>query len=541
MPVRPPLPARSSVLPPFRRLALPALVVLALSGCATQEFVTREIGQSNERITGIEAWFKSVNQGLDSQANRLRDLEARLERAENAQAGLTGRVDETRADLAGTGLRLVRLSGEVAGLKQRVDSVSSEAGRAHDRLESQDARLASVGRRLEGTVAGLSAAEVRIGALERQGLVSSPASMPASSQATPEPASPAWSPAPAKLEVEAPTAPVASAAVVLAPATVAPAAEPAAPVAAATNLPGETVPTQPALVPAAATQAVPAPAAATETTAAPAPAPQVVAAQAAANSDQADELARLNAQVAELKARLARQSEALETAFQAAKQQLGGLEAQAARIGAQTEANAQAIGRIDGRVGVINAELDNARQRVEAGEKNLAESGVRLTMVQDLLMNQGERLARNEAEAGKLSSTAQEALQRALQAGRLAEGKLVFEATLTDEVANFGFEQAELNAAARKQLTEFADRLKAENKGAFIEIQGHTDSVGPAEANLRLSRARAQSVRDFLHQEARIPLHLLAVVAYGETRPVANNGTQAGRAKNRRVVLVVLR
>lgn len=490
MPVRPALPARSAVPPQFRRLALPALVVLALSGCATREYVNREIGQSNERISGIEAWFKSVNQGLDSQANRLRDLEARLERQEQAHAGLAGRVDETRSNLSGTVLRLVRLGGEVAGLKQRVEGQGADAARAQERLEAQDARLASVGRRLDGAVAGLSAAEVRLGALERQGQASSPA------------------PLPARAEVEAVPAPAS---------------------------PAPVLPVAPAPVPEPASAAVPA------VQVAAAPAPAAAPAQAAAVPNPADELARLNAQVAELKARLTQQSEALAGALQLARQQLGGLEAQATRIGAQADANAQAIGRIDGRVGAIDTELVSARRRAEAGEKTLVESGLRLTLVQELLTSQGERLARNETEAGKVSGTAREALERALQAGRLAEGKLVFEATLTDEVASFGFERAELNAAARKQLVEFADRLKAENKGAFIEIQGHTDSVGPAEANLRLSQARALAVRDFLHQEAKIPLPLLAVVPYGETRPVADNVTREGRAKNRRVVLVVLR
>jgi outer membrane protein OmpA-like peptidoglycan-associated protein len=162
-------------------------------------------------------------------------------------------------------------------------------------------------------------------------------------------------------------------------------------------------------------------------------------------------------------------------------------------------------------------------------------------MVQELLNNQGERLARNEIEAGKVSATAREALERARQAGKLAEGKLVFETTLTNEVANFDFQEAQLNEAARNQLNEFAKRLKAENRGAFIEIQGYTDSSGPAEINLRLSRERAMAVRDYLHQEAGIPLHLLAVAAYGETRPIADNSSREGRGKNRRVVLVVLR
>lgn len=472
------MPARFDAPPRFRRLALPALIALALSGCATREFVTQEIGQSNARVSSMEAWFKAISQGLDSQANRLKDVEARLALMEQTDANLASRLEETRADAAGTVLRQVRLSGEVAGMKQRGETVAAEAARAHERLDAQDARLASASRRLEGTVAGLSAAESRLQALERQ----------------------------------APAAPVA-----VVPSPVRETARAEAAAAPAATPPVMATPAQPA---------------------APAAQSQLTPAQASA---KAEEVERLNALVAELRRTLEQQSASLDAAVQNANQQLGSLHAQTARLGARVDANAQAIGRIDGRVGGMGAELDHARKRVEAGEKGLAESGLRLTLVQDLLVSQGERLARNEAEAGRLSSTAQEALERARQAGKLAEGKLVFEATLTDEVANFGFEDARLNAAARRQLTELAERLKAENKGAFIEIQGYTDNVGPAQANLRLSRARALAVRDFLHQEARIPLHLLAVAGYGETRPVASNHDKEGRAKNRRVVLVVLR
>lgn len=478
MPVPHATPARPDAAPRFRRLILPTLVALALGGCATREFVTQEIGQSNARVSSMEAWFKALNQGLDSQANRLRDLEARQERAEQTDANLTSRLEETRAEASGTVLRQVRLSGEVAGMKQRGETVAADAVRAHERLDAQEARLAGASRRLEGAVAGLSAAESRIQALERQAPAAPVAVAPPPVRETPKP--------------EAAAVPVAAPAVTVTP------AQPAAPAA-----PGVVTP---------------------------APA-----------SAKAEEIERLNALVAELRRTLEQQSARLSAAVESANQQLGSLHAQTARLGAQVDANTQAIGRIDGRVGGIGAELEHARRRVEAGEKGLAESGLRLTLVQDLLVSQGERLARNEAEAGRLSGTAREALERARQAGKLAEGKLVFEATLTDEVANFGFEDARLNAAARKQLTELADRLKAENKGAYIEIQGHTDNVGPAEANQRLSRERALAVRDFLHQAARIPLHLLAVAGYGETRPVASNHGKEGRARNRRVVLVVLR
>ncbi|HNA30147.1 MAG TPA: OmpA family protein, partial [Thiobacillaceae bacterium] len=211
-----------------------------------------------------------------------------------------------------------------------------------------------------------------------------------------------------------------------------------------------------------------------------------------------------------------------------------------AQVRAKSDGNGQAISQVDTRVETLSGHLEAARSRVEAEEKAVAETGLRLTLVQELVKGQSERLSRSEIENGRISATAQEALDRARQAGKLAEGKLVFETTLSDEITHFGVAEASLNESAKKQLEEFAARLKVENKGVFIEIQGHTDNLGPADANLRLSRERAQAVRDYLNQVAGIPLHRLAIAAYGESKPVADNKTRDGRSRNRRVLLVVL-
>jgi outer membrane protein OmpA-like peptidoglycan-associated protein len=81
--------------------------------------------------------------------------------------------------------------------------------------------------------------------------------------------------------------------------------------------------------------------------------------------------------------------------------------------------------------------------------------------------------------------------------------------------------------------------LKAENQNVYLEIQGHTDSVGPEEYNFRLGLERAETVRRYL-SESGIPLHRISVISYGEERPVATNKTKDGRSQNRRVVIQVL-
>ena len=68
-----------------------------------------------------------------------------------------------------------------------------------------------------------------------------------------------------------------------------------------------------------------------------------------------------------------------------------------------------------------------------------------------------------------------------------------------------------------------------------IIIEGHTDSYGSDDTNLRLSRERAEAVSEFLRDAFGIPAFRVSAVGYGETRPIANNETPQGRARNRRI------
>ena len=90
-------------------------------------------------------------------------------------------------------------------------------------------------------------------------------------------------------------------------------------------------------------------------------------------------------------------------------------------------------------------------------------------------------------------------------------------------------------------LDEFANELKDRNENVFVEIQGHTDSVGSEDYNLRLGHLRAETVRRYLNAEHGLALHRMSVISYGESVPVADNGTREDRALNRRVSLVVLK
>ena len=70
----------------------------------------------------------------------------------------------------------------------------------------------------------------------------------------------------------------------------------------------------------------------------------------------------------------------------------------------------------------------------------------------------------------------------------------------------------------------------------IIEIAGHTDNVGSPETNIKLSKERAESVRQYLLQTYGLPQNMVAAQGYGDAQPIASNDTPDGREKNRRVV-----
>jgi len=92
---------------------------------------------------------------------------------------------------------------------------------------------------------------------------------------------------------------------------------------------------------------------------------------------------------------------------------------------------------------------------------------------------------------------------------------------------------AKLSSKSNKSLSEVAKILN-ENVDLKLNIEGHTDNTGSAAVNQRLSQGRAESVKAYLVSKG-IDESRLTAVGYGSDQPIADNGTSAGRAKNRRV------
>ena len=140
----------------------------------------------------------------------------------------------------------------------------------------------------------------------------------------------------------------------------------------------------------------------------------------------------------------------------------------------------------------------------------------------------------------KLSDTTVEALERAEEAGKVAEGKFLYDLTFTDEAVHFGFDKSVLSKETKAALDCFAANVKTENKNVYIEIQGHTCNIGNQEYNMMLGLGRAEAVRWYLKTQHGIPLHRMHTISYGEFKPIADNSIRSNRGKNRRVEIVVM-
>jgi OmpA-OmpF porin, OOP family len=100
---------------------------------------------------------------------------------------------------------------------------------------------------------------------------------------------------------------------------------------------------------------------------------------------------------------------------------------------------------------------------------------------------------------------------------------------------NFAFDSAQVDDASSVVLDAAADQLN-ECRNVSVMVEGNTDSVGTDAYNQGLSERRAESVRSHLIGRG-VSASRLTAVGYGETRPIASNDTEEGRALNRRVEL----
>jgi len=107
-------------------------------------------------------------------------------------------------------------------------------------------------------------------------------------------------------------------------------------------------------------------------------------------------------------------------------------------------------------------------------------------------------------------------------------------------LVEFDFDKSDIRSAYEPQFKEIAQVL-ADNPGITMTIEGHTDWIGSDDYNVGLSELRAEAVKNKFVNEYSIAADRIDTVAYGESRPIADNGSAEGRQKNRRAIAVTLK
>ena len=179
----------------------------------------------------------------------------------------------------------------------------------------------------------------------------------------------------------------------------------------------------------------------------------------------------------------------------------------------------------------VPEQLFPVNKRISDNEASITQLGGQVTQMAGQIADLQNQLSQTNAKADR----ALESLQRLRP-----ERKMVLNFTGGME---FATNSIQFSGQAKKEIDSFLSDVKGEaaNGSLLFVVAGHTDNVGSESFNYGLSKRRAENVAAYLMTDQKIdPAHILTV-GYGERAPVGDNKTEAGRAKNRRVEILVYR
>lgn len=177
--------------------------------------------------------------------------------------------------------------------------------------------------------------------------------------------------------------------------------------------------------------------------------------------------------------------------------------------------------------------------RIGKAEGEIGQLGGRMTTAEGKLGSVEGKLTGVEGKLGEVDGKAERALTTL--------GNLKFERRLVIDMkdgANFGFNSAALPPQARKEIEGFLSDLKGDLAGgenAVFLVAGHTDNAGSEDFNYELGKRRADAVTRYLVTQKKMDPLRVMTVSYGENSPITDNNSRDGRAKNRRVEILVYR
>jgi outer membrane protein OmpA-like peptidoglycan-associated protein len=203
------------------------------------------------------------------------------------------------------------------------------------------------------------------------------------------------------------------------------------------------------------------------------------------------------------------------------------LTAEAARLSAERDRAAAEAARQ-----AADAQAQQARALADQAARDKAAAETARAAAESARAAAEANAAKAEHEQAELRDQLRQQLNQILETRESARGLIV---NLSDVLFDTG--SANLKTGAREKLAKVAGILLS-HRGLKLQVEGHTDSVGSADYNQRLSENRADSVRTYLVEQGIAP-NAIGTAGFGETMPVASNDTPAGRQQNRRVELIV--
>lgn len=187
----------------------------------------------------------------------------------------------------------------------------------------------------------------------------------------------------------------------------------------------------------------------------------------------------------------------------------------------------------------VKEQMDPMSARISEGEERMSQTDAKVDGLGRRLSDTEGRLGNAESRIGQVDAKAEQALHRL--ANLRVEKRLVLDLR---EGTHFGFNSTALPAEARKEIDGFLSDLKGDPsglEGTVFLVAGHTDSTGPEDYNYELGRKRADNVSRYLITQKQMDPLRVVTVSYGENAPIADNKSREGRAKNRRVEILVYR
>ena len=194
---------------------------------------------------------------------------------------------------------------------------------------------------------------------------------------------------------------------------------------------------------------------------------------------------------------------------------------------------------VRGEVGQVNTKVDGLSTQLEETQERTRKNEGRIGEVDQKADAAGKSASAAQSAADLAKGEATKAGERAA-AVETASRRLIYEVVLSEDQGNFKFGKVDLPDSAKQRIDQMVTDLKADPKGVFIELEGHTDNVGSKIYNTKLGEERAEAMKRYLYEAHQVPLHKINVISYGEEKPVSPNKTRDGRAQNRRVVIKVL-